>query len=75
MASPCEYAPPPCWLRAPSASSAFQMIGRPLSRAIRAAMSREPVSWITPRPTVRKARENATTSRSDIKSVTMGVPS
>ena len=51
------------------------MIGRPLSRAINAAVSSVPVNWMTPRPTLPSARENAATSRSVMQSVTIGVPS
>ena len=51
------------------------MMGRPLSRAIKAAVSRVPVSCAVPRPSEPMARENAITSLSVMQSVTMGVPS
>ncbi len=39
-ASRWEYLAPPCWLRAPSASRAFQIMGRPLSRHKRRRLER-----------------------------------
>ena len=51
------------------------MMGRPLSRAMSAAVSSGPVICVVPRPSLRRAREKATISRSVIQSVTIGVPS
>ena len=75
MASRCGYFDSPCWFTAPVGASAFQMMGRPLSRAIRAAVSSAPVICVVPRPSSRSTREKAMISRSGIMSVTIGVPS